>query len=66
MPIYEFKCNQCGTSFDQLCRLNWQGTVKCPACGGTDLAKAISGFACPGGGGANCGACSGKNCGSCK
>ncbi len=66
MPIYEFKCNQCNTKFEQLCRLDWQGAVSCPACGGKDLAKALSAFCTPGGGGKNCGGCAGGNCASCK
>ncbi len=67
MPIYEFRCNQCGTQFEQLCRLDWQGTVVCPSCGGRDLAKGLSAFCAPGsGGGKNCGGCSGKSCASCK
>jgi putative FmdB family regulatory protein len=67
MPIYEFTCKQCGRRFEQLCRLDWQGTVACPACGGSDLAKGISAFAAPGsGGGDKCGGCAGGNCASCK
>lgn len=67
MPIYEFKCNQCNAKFEQLCRLDWQGTVSCPACGGKDLAKGLSAFCSPGsGGGKNCGGCAGGNCASCK
>jgi putative FmdB family regulatory protein len=66
MPIYEFKCNQCNTQFEQLCRLDWQGTVACPACGSKDLAKALSAFCSPGsGGGKSCAGCAGGNCGSC-
>ena len=67
MPIYEFKCNKCDARFEQLCRLAWQGTVACPACGSRDLVKALSAFACPGsGGGKSCGNCAGKSCASCK
>lgn len=67
MPIYDFRCNECGATFDQLCRAQWQGSVRCPKCGGADLAKLLSAFASPGsGGGSSCGSCSSKNCGSCK
>ena len=66
MPIYEFKCNQCGAKFDQLCRMALEGTVKCPSCGAGDVVKLLSAFASPGtGGGDKCVGCAGGNCGSC-
>ena len=66
MPIYEFTCKQCAKQFEQLCRLDWQGAVACPACGSRDLAKGFSAFATPGSGGGKCGGCAGGNCASCK
>ncbi len=71
MPLYEFDCRDCGRRFSELCRLQWEGTVKCPACGGGNLSKAISQFSGGGGpGGATtqsgCGSCSGKNCAGCR
>jgi putative FmdB family regulatory protein len=67
MPIYEFKCTKCGETFEKLCRLEWAGTLDCPACGDTELAKLLSRFGGLGSSdGAGCGSCSSKNCGSCK
>ncbi|MDR3589639.1 MAG: zinc ribbon domain-containing protein [Negativicutes bacterium] len=71
MPVYEFVCRDCSHHFSELCRLDWQGTVKCPACGGSSLSKAISQFSgagSPDGAGnqAGCGSCSGKNCAGCR
>ncbi|WP_158618815.1 FmdB family zinc ribbon protein [Methylomusa anaerophila] len=67
MPIYEFQCNQCGMTFDQLCRINWQGSVKCPSCGKEDLTKIISQVSGLGrGAGDHCSSCSGKSCNGCN
>ncbi|MDR3563869.1 MAG: zinc ribbon domain-containing protein [Negativicutes bacterium] len=70
MPLYEFICKDCNQRFSELCRLQWEGSVKCPKCAGTKMEKAISQFCSPGadggtGGSAGCGSCSSKNCGSC-
>ncbi|HMM21401.1 MAG TPA: zinc ribbon domain-containing protein [Selenomonadales bacterium] len=66
MPIYEFKCNECSGNFEQLCRVDWEGEVKCPSCGAANLTKILSRFSSPGGAGGGCGSCASKNCGSCK
>ncbi|WP_425061076.1 FmdB family zinc ribbon protein [Sporomusa carbonis] len=67
MPIYDFKCNECGRQFDQLCRLNWEGTIKCPSCSQSNITKVISLISSHGRSTAdNCGSCSGKSCSSCS
>lgn len=40
MPIYEYRCNDCGTTFDQLVR--GPNTVTCPGCGSAALEKLLS------------------------
>lgn len=66
MPIYEFKCKACDKQFEQLCKIEWQGTVHCPGCGSENIQKILSCFASSGGGSCGCGSCSSKSCGSCK
>jgi putative FmdB family regulatory protein len=40
MPIYEYRCQQCGHSFELLLR---DGSVaRCPDCGSTSLDKLLS------------------------
>jgi putative FmdB family regulatory protein len=41
MPIYEFRCLNCGTAFEALVRAS-QDTVTCPSCGATLLEKRVS------------------------
>jgi putative FmdB family regulatory protein len=43
MPIFEYECNGCHHAFEVL--LFGSEKATCPACGGTDLAKQLSGFA---------------------
>ena len=46
MPIYEFKCNNCGNLFEELCPMGSQGEgVKCPVCESEDVTKQFSSFA---------------------
>lgn len=68
MPIYEFKCLQCGTVIAKLCKIGEEGKdLSCAACGQVGLQRKISSFASPGvaggdgctGGPGGCGGCSG-------
>ena len=43
MPIFEYKCSDCGKQFETLVRSGTQPV--CPACGGSYLAKQLSVFA---------------------
>lgn len=63
MPIYEFVCKDCNKKFEQLCRIDWQGQVKCPGCGSDNIKKILSLFASKGS--SSCNSCSGGNCSGC-
>ncbi len=66
MPIYEYKCEDCGTEFEKLIRrASDENTLACPDCGESHLeqkwstfsAKADGGKAEPMGGGCPAGMC---------
>ena len=69
MPIFEFKCSDCGTHFEKLIR-NSRSKKDCPNCGSENTEKQLSSFAVSGtgghGGGCSCGSCSGHSCSSCS
>lgn len=49
MPIYEFRCENCGHVFEELCRFDEDGAGrKCPQCGHVGARKLISVFAAHG------------------
>ncbi len=74
MPIYEFKCDDCGKEFEELV-FGSEPDVPCPACGSKKTARLMSccrhknsGGASTGGAsssGSSCSGCSGGNCASC-
>lgn len=41
MPIYEYKCQECGNEFEELV-FNQEATVACPKCGSEKTAKLMS------------------------
>lgn len=41
MPIYEFRCPECGHQFDRLQRMD-ADNPPCPECGAPDTSKLIS------------------------
>ena len=43
MPIYEFRCTQCQTGFEELVR-NGNAPI-CPSCGSADARRLLSTFA---------------------
>ena len=43
MPIYDFKCSDCGEEFEAFIR--GTNTASCPSCQGTNLEQLISMFA---------------------
>jgi len=46
MPIYEYACQECDTKFEQLVRtMSGNEKFKCPRCGSTRTARALSVFA---------------------
>ena len=42
MPIYEYRCSQCGHELETLQRLSEAPLVNCPACGKDTLKKLVS------------------------
>lgn len=67
MPIYEFYCKGCNESFETLI-MGGKSDVRCPTCGGRDVARQLSTFASQGtgkGGGSSCGGCTSSSCSSC-
>jgi putative FmdB family regulatory protein len=45
MPIYEFKCNDCGDEFSEIRRMGDDKGVACPQCRSIHTKKLISTFA---------------------
>ncbi len=68
MPLYEFTCEECGATFEELVSATLDApAVTCPACGGEEVEKLVSRFAAGGasagsgsGGGGACGPGSGR------
>lgn len=47
MPIYEYICNGCGNSFEQIVFASDDGSsIECPVCGKKNVSKVISSFSC--------------------
>ena len=52
MPIYEYKCRDCGDKFEKLVRWGAGGEeIQCPACDSPQVARQISAPVFIGGGG---------------
>ena len=48
MPIYEYKCEDCGTKFEKLVRNSADAPgLECPSCGQRHLQQELSVFAAP-------------------
>jgi putative FmdB family regulatory protein len=49
MPIYDYECRSCGSTFELFMRLpnasRADEAFACPSCHGTDLQRLVSGFA---------------------
>ena len=73
MPIFEFKCDQCGADFEELV-FQSDEAVECPECGHPEVTKKPSAFAFKtdsgftSSHGASCGGCTPGpgGCSSCK
>ncbi len=69
MPIFEYRCGDCGEAFEFLQR--GKDTPECPVCGSKNLKKLLSRFCSPvqgstkGGNGGTCTTCSGGTCSTC-
>lgn len=44
MPIYEYRCANCGTVFEEFVRSDQEPELRCPICGGTEAKKVFSLF----------------------
>jgi putative FmdB family regulatory protein len=52
MPMYEYRCGQCGHVFEQLRRMaDADRDLQCPQCGSEHAGRQVSAFALSGGGG---------------
>ena len=47
MPIFEYRCKDCGKRFEKLVLPNKTGKVTCPKCGKARLEQLISSFQSP-------------------
>jgi putative FmdB family regulatory protein len=58
MPLYEYRCADCETSFERLVR-SWTEAVTCPSCDSALVEKQLSTFALagPSGAGGSAGGC---------
>ena len=45
MPIYEYRCQDCGTKFEKLVRRSEASETECPSCGQKHLQQEFSTFA---------------------
>ena len=73
MPLYEYRCSDCGRLFEKLVRA-WNEAVDCPTCASATVEKQVSTFAfastdggsasaMPTGGGGGGGCCGRGGCG---
>ncbi len=71
MPIYEFVCEDCGETFEELVLGGAIEGIKCPKCASEKIKKLMSACAFKAGGkfvgsgSSACSSCSGGNCSSC-
>ena len=49
MPIFEYRCEDCGTRFEKLVRASDTDGPHCPGCGTAHLERELSTFAAHGG-----------------
>lgn len=42
MPIYEYKCEDCGHVFEEFASFNQQGEVECESCGSKQTIRIFS------------------------
>jgi putative FmdB family regulatory protein len=69
MPIYEYKCSNCGEDFEKLVFGNQE--VRCPKCDSEDIKKKFSVFSATGtekplAGTSGCTSCIKSTCSSCQ
>lgn len=76
MPVYDYKCRQCGAEFEKFLRsLAAADSVQCKKCGSARVEKLVTCCAISSGGKSesagssgsshSCGSCSGSHCSTC-
>ncbi|MDD3581815.1 MAG: zinc ribbon domain-containing protein [Desulfobacca sp.] len=73
MPIFEYRCRDCGKVFEQLV-FGSDPTVECPECHQSNVEKLMSAcaakvgfkFTSASGGGGSCAGCTATSCSSCS
>lgn len=55
MPLYEFRCNDCGEKFTALVGYFEREKIKCPKCGSKNITQLISACSFTTGSGGGCG-----------
>ncbi len=76
MPIYEYRCQECGARFDaRRAMKDADAPIVCPVCGAAKTKRGLSLFFAnssgsgslkgAGGGGGGCASCSSSSCASC-
>jgi putative FmdB family regulatory protein len=64
MPIYEYRCKQCGNKFDKLVKLSTKTSeIECPKCGAHKADKSVSLFGTSGNTSSSGAALSASSCG---
>ncbi|MEA3311584.1 MAG: zinc ribbon domain-containing protein [candidate division WOR-3 bacterium] len=75
MPVREFRCRDCGASFEFLIlKKSDEGQASCPKCKSRNLKRLLSVFGIAGAvektrtpsGGSGCSTCSSSNCSTCR
>ncbi|MGQ9568352.1 MAG: FmdB family zinc ribbon protein [Anaerolineae bacterium] len=77
MPIYEYRCDQCGAEFQELRPMTQaDAPVRCPRCGGDKAHRLLSLFAARSrsssgetvsvGGSSSCSTCKATSCAGCS
>ncbi|MBC7225305.1 MAG: zinc ribbon domain-containing protein [Anaerolineae bacterium] len=77
MPIYEYRCAECGTEFQELRPMaQADAPIRCPHCGSQDTQRVLSLFAAHSrsssgetvsvGGSSGCSACKATSCAGCS
>jgi putative FmdB family regulatory protein len=65
MPLYEFQCTQCNSSFEELVRVSQApaaAEVACPKCGSRRVLRKVSTFASKTSGGGSYSSASASSC----
>ncbi len=64
MPIFEYKCNDCGSRYEILHKsLNNLSEIECPSCGSQQSTKLLSAFNASVSNSESANTCSGGSCG---